>query len=93
MNVHQIMQCYQKTIDYYKEPLMDYLLSVNFDYTDRSCLNKIFYAFIEMCQFQDLFIPMVNRVKADEIIKNIIENNEKKWKRILNLAIKEANNA
>ena len=83
MNIHQVMHYYQKTLDYFKPATIEYFLSQDYEYNDRKNVNRLFYAFIEMCPFPDLFEGMIRKIPPEECIKKIIDRHIDEWKKIV----------
>ncbi len=83
MNIHQVMHYYQKTLDYFKPATIEYFLSQDYEYKDRRDVNRLFYAFIEMCPFPELFEGMMKKVPPEECVVNIINNHSEEWQKIV----------
>lgn len=79
MNIHEVMQCYQQIIDYLKVPALEYFMAEKYNVKNRKDMLSLFYAFMDMCDFSELFMAMMNKKAPLQIIQQQIENHREIW--------------
>ena len=88
MKVGEAMRYYQMTLNYFKQPIIDFIQSQPYILTDQKNVTNLYYGFIEMCSFEELFVPMLEKEKPEVVVKRLIDKYNKRWQFIVDWVCK-----
>ena len=83
MNVQGTMRIYQQVVNYYRKQWIRYFKSLRLNYKEGENSNRLFYHFLLVVEFHDMFVGVVTKRDPIDVLQDMIEKYRDEYDEIL----------